>query len=320
MYPGSDRGHHLLPAAGLVPAEGCSWMAIDESSRGEVTLARSPVPTVVVQQQQAREHAVEEDEAAPGDDDDDGSDSSSDYLSFAESDEEEKYPEAKAEREARARERQLVLEAAGLILTQNEKPPPGIVRNRSTKRRPPPAAPSPSSWNSKALPPVPLPLPVVVDAEPTHARRLDDAFDRYEEFKNKAANSNANSNRLSIASTVSADTLSVPSPTISSFPGENGSGSPSVGGGGKSYSHYLMHLLGRSRTPEGEVGLRKGLSVANISAPMMMSPSLSGGGGAMGGSQGGGEAPPRGMSPGFGTVCVVGFWIGPRTDLEICLL
>lgn len=202
--------------------------------------------------------------------DDNGGDSdsdSSDYLSFDESDIEDSYPETKAEREARAHERQLVLQAAGLIVTQDDKPPPGVIRARSTKRRPAPTAPKRTSTISvpptKELPLVPEPEPEPMD----HARRLDDAFDRYESFKTSQGN------RMSVASV---DTVP-PSPTISSFSGSIAS-QPKEGES-KSYSHFL-NFLGRTKTPDGE---RR--TTLNISAPIMNS-----------------EDPSRTNSPAFGTV------------------
>lgn len=57
----------------------------------------------------------------PGEETDDTNETSdSDYLSFDESDAEE----TEAERKAREHERQLVLEAAGLIVKEDVKPPP----------------------------------------------------------------------------------------------------------------------------------------------------------------------------------------------------
>lgn len=220
------------------------------------------------------EHELDHDGNVESDDDDD----SSDYLSFDESDLEEAYPETKADREARAHERQLVLQAAGLIVTQNDKPPPRITRARSTKRRPAPAAPDRSSTtsfsSSKELPPVPRPGPEREEPEPDHATRLDDAFDRYESFKNTQGN------RMSIASM---ETLSS-SPTVSSF---TSIPSPTKDTeSNKSYSQFL-HFLGRTRTPDGE---RR--TTLNISAPIMNSS----------------NDPSRSTSPAFGTVSMTVCW------------
>jgi hypothetical protein len=221
-----------------------------------------------------------------GDEDSDTESDSSDYLSFDESDSENVYPETKAEREARAHERQLVLEAAGLIVTQHDKPPPALVRARSYKRRPAPLAPHKRSVPSpvspiKELPPVPQ---VAEDPEPElidHAQRLDDAFDRYESFKN----SQHASNRMSIASTLSGETFPS-SPAMSTSPSRERDSE------GKSYSHFL-NFLGRSRTPEEkEKEKERSTSKLNISAPII---------------QGSGESDPGRAGSPFGSVCCFAF-------------
>jgi actin cytoskeleton-regulatory complex protein PAN1 len=141
---------------------------------------------------------VEQNEDEQNEDDDD-SDSGSEYLSFEESDEE---LESKEDRAAREHERQMVLEAAGLIIKQDVPPPP--VRRKS-KRRPPPAAPQRLSISStKDLPPVPEREAV------DHVTHLNDAFDRYESFKQ----AQLSTNRLSFASV---DSTVPPSPTASSI-------------------------------------------------------------------------------------------------------
>ncbi|KAK0227784.1 hypothetical protein IW262DRAFT_1445704 [Armillaria fumosa] len=166
----------------------------------------------------------------------------SDYLSFDESDIEDTYPETKAEREAREHERQLVLEAAGLIVKQDMKPPPRPPRKpKSGKRRPPPLAPERLSSNTsasslKGLPPVP-------PTESETSAHLNDAFDRYEAF------------RMSVASSM--DSAPPSSPTLSTV-----SQSPSKEG--ESRYSSIMHFLGR-KTPEAEKRLV-------ISAPILNSP------------------------------------------------
>ncbi|KAK0492066.1 hypothetical protein EDD18DRAFT_1080080 [Armillaria luteobubalina] len=174
----------------------------------------------------------------------------SDYLSFAESDIEDTYPETKAEREAREHERQLVLEAAGLIVKQDVKPPPRPPRKpKSGKRRPPPLAPERLSSNTsasslKGLPPVP-------PTESETSAHLNDAFDRYEAFRY----THANANRMSVASSM--DSAPPSSPTLSAV-----SQSPSKEG--ESRYSSIMHFLGR-KTPEAEKRLV-------ISAPILNSP------------------------------------------------
>ncbi|KAK0474009.1 Dbl homology domain-containing protein [Armillaria novae-zelandiae] len=174
----------------------------------------------------------------------------SEYLSFDESDIEDTYPETKAEREAREHERQLVLEAAGLIVKQDVKPPPRPPRKpKSGKRRPPPLAPERLSSNTsasslKGLPPVP-------PTESETSAHLNDAFDRYEAFRY----THANANRMSVASSM--DSAPPSSPTISTV-----SQTPSKEG--ESRYSSIMHFLGR-KTPEAEKRLV-------ISAPILNSP------------------------------------------------
>ncbi|KAH9483528.1 Actin cytoskeleton-regulatory complex protein pan1 [Psilocybe cubensis] len=191
------------------------------------------------------------------DDSDSDSDSDSDYLSFDESDNEETATATTKDKEARERERQLVLEAAGLIVNRDVGPPP--VRNRSVKRRPAPAAPKRSPSFYKDLPALPQSEPEP-DVEPiSHEARLDDAFARYEQFKN----AQGNLNRLSVVSTDSGTNLpSSPATTVSSM-------SPAQGqreSEGR-YSHFLHFLTGsKSSSTEGE---RRSASTLNISAPIM---------------------------------------------------
>jgi len=104
------------------------------------------------------------------------------------------------EREQRELERIRVLEAAGLIISQpaeGKKPPTLPLWRRSTKkgRRPPPAAPVPSR-------------PATFDQEcelpllpPSPRAGLDDAYERYEAFKNREATIPSTTNRDSIAYT-----------------------------------------------------------------------------------------------------------------------
>lgn len=164
---------------------------------------------------------------------DEDSDTDSDYQSFdsSSSDEDddttqesvdEDEEKRKAEREARALERQRVLEAAGLIVVKQEgkKPPPRPVRRSKAlvatpakTHRKAPAPPirtgaetednkrlSVISTSSdvigagKELPPVPS-SPALTDEGDT-SMRLDDAYDRYEAYKAQMAEGN----RWSVAS------------------------------------------------------------------------------------------------------------------------
>lgn len=204
-------------------------------------------------------------------DEDESSDS--DYYSATDdSDDEGVEGDSNKDREAREKERQRVLEAAGLIVNEDVKPPPKVERARSTRiRRPAPAAPQRSSVISntsvKDLPPVPQNEDGPI--EPTV--RLDDAFDRYEAFK-KTQSSN---NRLSVAS------------SFETGPSSPTSGSPSItpsisrDGEGRGYIH-LLSFLGR-KTPANETSERRTL---NISAPIL---NIS-------------DSPSRDNSPAFGSV------------------
>ena len=148
--------------------------------------------------------------------------------SDSDSDSEDDEPNNEAERDARAYERQLVLEAAGLIVNKDVQPPPRPMRKKTgSKRRPPPAAPQHkqhkhSHSHSKELPPVPEPL------DPT--THIDDAFDRYESFRQTQAN------RLSIASL---DSASSPTTSVTTS-------ATSIREG--AYSQ-LKNFLGRNKTP-----------------------------------------------------------------------
>lgn len=199
------------------------------------------------------------------DDDDSSWDSDGDGDSFVETessdDEEQEMTEEqrKEEREARALERQRVLEAAGLIITKSErKPPPRPARRKSShRRRPAPAVPvrprhkKHSSAASRDLPSLP-------ESESRDTSlRLDDAYERYEAYKQ----SNAKLNRLSIVSVDSAVSAPSPSPSFT-LPR-----SPSVASTeheGRSHSHFL-HFFGR-KTPAND-GETRVMPV--ISAPIL---------------------------------------------------
>jgi actin cytoskeleton-regulatory complex protein PAN1 len=192
------------------------------------------------------------------DDDGEGSSwSSDDDGSFAESEpsngEEQEMTEEqrKEEREARALERQRVLEAAGLIIKSDRKPPPRparfVRRKSSHKRRPAPAVPEHRRHESKDLPSLPG------QDSPETSMRLDDAYERYEAYKQ----SNANLNRLSMVSVDSVNALT--SPSSAGIPR-----SPSVVSAtsteGRTHSHFL-HFFGR-KTPanDGEAPARPVIS------------------------------------------------------------
>lgn len=176
-------------------------------------------------------------------------------MSFDDSDEGDQETEERrrTEREARASERQRVLEAAGLIVRKDERrPPPKIPR----KQQPPPAAPDPltliiepGNSKDKELPSVPTPQDDIM--------YVDDAYERYEAFKQNQLN------RLSVASsfetitspTVTSPTLSV---AVSMSKADSSEGR---------FSDKLRDFLGRSKTPEER---RNNLTISGpISGPIL---------------------------------------------------
>lgn len=232
--------------------------------------------------------------------DDTSEDTSSDYLSFEDSDDEEdhhlpEYPETKAEREARAHERQMVLEAAGLIVKTDpsRRPPPRPERrkSKSNKRRPAPAAPrttrasignrdrasvisTGTAGSEKDLPSVPAAAAPALQREDSArpssiisvapSTRVDDAFDRYESFKQQHHPS-----RLSVSSIT--DMTTPTSPTSPTGGGERGSPNPASRDGESRYSNF-MNFLGRSRTPVEGPSDKPGRPIISgpISGPIAM--------------------------------------------------
>jgi actin cytoskeleton-regulatory complex protein PAN1 len=199
------------------------------------------------------------------DDSDDDSEDDSQYMSFSESENEDQpasEEEVKAERDARAIERQRVLEAAGLVVKTDKQPPPRPVRKPSVRRRrPPPAAPNRLSVVSTASD---KDLPAVPESPSDPSIRLDDAFARYEEFKKTKG---FEQNRLSVSSFDTTPSSPTGAPSLApSVSRESATGSDH----GRR-SHFL-HFLGRNKTPnEGE---RKTISIsAPISGPFPGPPS-----------------------------------------------
>lgn len=168
-------------------------------------------------------------------------DSDSEYLSFDDSDEENQETEEqhRMEREARAFERQRVLEAAGLIVRKDgHRPPPKVPR----KRRPPPVVPDrlavvtePGGDKDKELPSVPTPQ----DGEESIIL-VDDAYERYEAFKQSQLK------RLSFASSLEI----TPSPTITSPTLSVATSMSKADSSEGKFSDKLRDFLGRSKTPE----------------------------------------------------------------------
>ena len=191
-------------------------------------------------------------------DGDDGSDDSdTEYLSFEDSDEDDQETEEqhRIEREARASERERVLEAAGLIVRKDGRRPPPKVPH---KHRPPPAVPDRLTVTTKlasdkdegpSLTPASL-----GDAEGT--MYVDDAYERYETFKQSQLN------RLSIASSFETTSPTVTSPTSSlavpMFKTDSSEGR---------FADRLRDFLGRSKTPEER---RTNLTISGpISGPIL---------------------------------------------------
>ncbi|KAG2021075.1 signal transducer [Coprinopsis cinerea AmutBmut pab1-1] len=240
--------------------------------------------------------------------------SDSEYLSFEESDDDDndaQLEDTEEERMARERERQMVLEAAGLIVKTIDgvKPPPTkLTRTRSKahrrpvspsttssppKRRAPPEAPvrrkpRPKRLLStdKELPPI----PIEIEEEQESAKpmdpvvQLDDAYARYESFKNQQMES-LNINRLSVISTDSGSLRSL-SPTVASFtlvqPPSPGATSSTFSLGSKEnatphkesepqqdkYRSHFRHYFSRSRTPESTETTPSSIRKLQISGPM----------------------------------------------------
>jgi hypothetical protein len=225
------------------------------------------------------------------------------YHSFSDSDSEDDETamteeERKLEREVRVVERQLVLEAAGIIVKKDStRPPPRIQRRRAItavqpRHRPAPAPPPVATSTQRA--------DLGELDRPTRVQEhLDDAYERYEAFKQQ-------SSRLSMSSIDQPLPLPLPpaSPSL-------GSGSFSLtpaqsheslsdkerskenvsSTSSSSYGSRISHFLGRSRTPMQE---RETRVMSTISAPIMSSSSSSGTV-TLG-------SPTRGDSPGFGLV------------------
>lgn len=223
------------------------------------------------------------------------------YHSFSDSDSEDDETvmteeERKLEREVRAAERQLVLEAAGIIVKKySTGPPPRLQRRRAIgpvrpMHRPAPAPP-PASTPTQQVDLDELDRPTRVQGH------LDDAYERYEAFKQQ-------SSRLSISSIDhlsplppagpslgSGSFLLAPAQSHESLSDKERSTEGVSGTSSSSYGSRISHFLGRSRTPIQE---RETRVMSTISAPIMSSSSSSGTV-TLG-------SPTPGDSPGFGLV------------------
>jgi|ERR1700722_1715570 len=203
---------------------------------------------------------------------DSSSGSETHYHSFSDSDSDDATDDrsveaAQTERVAREHERALVLEAAGLIVKQDSK-----FSQRPTKRRAAPATPdhctpptSPTPSTLKELPP--LPEPHTDD----YATRLDDAFERYETFRN--THGDLSLKRLSVVSTPEGPPSS---PQSQLTPSHSRESEP------RSYSNLFHFLSGSKKTTAEE----KPRTSYVISAPI----------------QNPGQVPSRDSSPAFGSV------------------
>ena len=244
--------------------------------------ALSATPTTAAREieSQASPSQANQEIEQDGSNSEDSSEGWGDSDSDTESSEDEEMTEEQRqhEREQRELERIRVLEAAGLIIQQpaeGKKPPVPPLRRRSTRkgRRPPPVAPlstlpAITLDRGRELPPIPPPSP---------RARLDDAYERYETFKNRQATMPGTTDRDSMAFTVS-DASSIPpsSPRIPMTPGMGTvslspatSAPPAVQESKSGGYTGLLSFLGRSKTPGEE---KKPLSVTSISAPMISAP------------------------------------------------
>jgi len=199
--------------------------------------------------------------------------------------------ERKLEREVRAVERRLVLEAAGIVVRKDSTgPPPRLQRRHAATavrlgHRP---APAPTSIQRGDLGEL---------DEPTRVQEhLDDAYERYEAFKQQ-------SSRLSISSIEQLSSLPPSSPSLGSgsfslAPAQSHESlsdkersKENLSNTSSSYGSRISHFLGRSRTPIQE---RETRVMPTISAPITSSGSSSGTVTL--------RSPTPGDSPGFGLV------------------
>ncbi|KAG8943721.1 hypothetical protein FRC04_002553 [Tulasnella sp. 424] len=217
------------------------------------------------------------------------SDDSDEYMSVASGDDDDKETsgDRKAEAEARALERQRVLEAAGLIIKPADaSAPPRPPR----KHRPPPRVPDRSSKGAPeniSTSQIERDLPEIPKGEEP-AMRLEDAYDRYEAFRRRQQEIPPPGNRSSIISTSSLESspvVSSPTGTVFSLQAPSIAQSTSSSGGETARhgaSAFLHSFLGR-RTPGPD---KKSLTISapTISAPIPITGEI-----------------PRTPSPGFGT-------------------
>jgi hypothetical protein len=197
----------------------------------------------------------------------------------------EEEDESEEHRLAREQERQRVLEAAGLIVKTDRKAPPRppMPQRRQSKRvrRAPPPAPAGAASPTASTPTKELPATPPQDEAVDMSAHLDDAFDRYEAFKQ----SRLENNRLSVASS---DVPPASPPSPSPFPPLERTISTDVETS-RSHGGFFSSLLGR-KTPAND----EKKTTLVISGPMAMGPLSAGA-----------EEPTRAGSPAFGTVSPV---------------
>ncbi|TDL18518.1 hypothetical protein BD410DRAFT_497704 [Rickenella mellea] len=253
----------------IVPA---AYLEVTEAAAVKSTTGNTPPhlyederKSTVVDANLTPDSHVNEPDMVVKQDDDDSSDD--EYLSFESESENEKVVHKQSEedrareRETRALERQRVLEAAGLIVKDDQqalsrKP----TRTKSIRSyRPPPEAPKRTSIvsdvSTKDLPPTPEPEPQsAVDS----VMRVDDAFERYEAFRL------FKDNRLSVSSFDT--TPSSPPSNRDSHSAPSLQSTPSRDSESRTYS-LLQNWLGR-RTPAQDAERPR----SHISTPMISGP------------------------------------------------
>ena len=217
-------------------------------------------------------------------DGDDNKSSTEEYLSFegdpdseSEASEEGQTEEQQqVEYKAREIERQRVLAAAGLIIKHDAKSaprPPARTKSLRT-HHPAPTTPTRSSPQEKSPQERDLP-PIPVDEDSSSGDpilRVDDAYDRYEAYKQNIGHRTSLASSYDAPSSPSASSLAL-SPTMSREENRN-----------HGYSG-LLSFLGR-RTPGTDSDRRSNLSGLTISSPILNTP----------------MSPSRENSPAFGSV------------------
>lgn len=178
--------------------------------------------------------------------------------------------EKRKEHEARELERQRVLEAAGILVKKSDDTLPPVRRRSVRKRRPAPETPNrlsvASASSDKDLPATPS---SIVD----HALQIDDAFERYEAYRQ------SKNYRLSMSSIDTGPPSPGLPPSLSASASKDGESRTSHS------AIFNFFTGGRSKTPTSDPDKPR----LQISAPIMINGNSSG-------------SPSREGSPAFGTV------------------